>query len=309
MRKALIVATVIILSSTVSGLDATIAKDCSFDVSEYEPVISMAAPNGTISNPGPPDMYRWKLCVDGIQESSISTSCEKKTGFFISSKTKKAHLSFSDSYNLHVCTENIKVNFRAGQCFDNQTKLISMSGKSNAHVANPGVFGNHLCGSLVRPENITMEMEANLSSNDEVYFDDTEIDPGDKEYPPAEFPYLVSVSDQYTTGIVKNSFQRAERRISGRNSLILKSDTGKKFLIPFFSGDRDDVEERQQLIMDSEFMAQLKPSFSQVIPDEPNVKVSFTSDVELESDLDLFPGSYSLNITKIGENRVRIERE
>jgi len=64
-------------------LKSEISQSCDL---KYEPIISMADPTKTTSNPGPPDIFEYKVCVKGIVESSISTQCDTTTGFIYLAK-------------------------------------------------------------------------------------------------------------------------------------------------------------------------------------------------------------------------------
>jgi len=306
MRKTLLAVALLVLlgqASADSGIDSKIVNECPAD---YEPVISMDAPNKTYSHPGPPDFFKHNLCVKGIKDSGIKSSCTDNEVFYIhSNETEYAHFSHSGGYNIPVCADRMVTQVR-DSCMENQTSIMSVSSDHNAHVARLGILDKELCGFYQEPKNVTLEMEFNLTSSDTVIADGDEI--GDEEIFLAEFPYIVSEGAGYVSGIVADDMIRMERRIGQENTLVMERSEGE-FILPFTSGGSEDIEDRQDSILDSDLISQVSPSFGFYIPEEPKLKVTLDPrDVELNSGLSIQEGSYSINITKSGEDSVTIER-
>lgn len=304
MRKALLAVFVglIIGTSGASSLESTIQQNCP---SDYEPVISMAEPDKAYSNPGPPDFYSYNLCVKGIVEAKVASSCQKNVGFYLSENdTLDAHFSMFSSYKVPVCTSRMVTRVQ-NSCFTNQTTLMSVSSDHNGHVAKPGFYDKQLCGFFAAPENITLEMEFNLSSSDDVYFDDKQI--GEGEFRLAEYPYIVSEDGQTTAGIVAPGMIRVERKLNDRNRLVMERSTGT-FLVPFTRGDHENIEDDQEKVLEGTFLEQLEPSFSFFTPEEATVRTILDSNVTIHSSLSIGQGTYTLEIVKIGDNTVRIRR-
>lgn len=304
MRKALLLLVLGLLagSAGASSIDAVIQQDCPVD---YEPVISMSNPDKGYSNPAPPGFYSYDLCVQGVEEAKIADSCSRNTGFYLSeNSTDNAHFSMFSSYKVPVCTSRMVTQVR-DSCLDNQTALMSVSGETNAHVASPGFFDDQLCGFFASPENITVEMEFNLTSSDQVYADDQEI--GEQELRLAEFPYVVSEGGGVTAGMVAPGMIRVERELDTRNRLVMERSEGT-FLVPFTKGDHDNIEDDQEEILNGRFLSQLDASFSYFKPEEATVRTILASNVTVESGIELSQGTHMLEIIKTGENTVRIER-
>jgi hypothetical protein len=311
-RKILITAAVILLLP--SALAANDNKELKSEISrscdlKYEPVISMADPDSRISNPGPPDTYEYNLCVKGISESVISTSCDTTTGFYLSSKNRSAHFSEQNSYYWRVCTDRMRTRISSGPAEDNETALFSVSDRHNGHVAKPGFYNYNVYGRYRAPENVTLELEFNLSSSDDVYFDDKEVN-GEQEFtPPAVFPYLISESDSESvvSGIVTPSFTKASRTFSNsKNRLSITRSGSGGFIVPFTAGDVDDINGKEEAIMNREFVNSISPNFGFRRIEKPNVKVRLDR-ADIVSDLSLSAGAYRINVTKTGESQVSIK--
>ncbi len=291
------------LAASESSLDSMIAESCPDD---YEPVISMAAPDKTYSHPGPPDFFQYNLCVQGITETRIAHECTGNEGFYLhSNNTDYAHFSMHSTYNIPVCTDQMVTQVR-DSCQQNQTSLFSVSSEHNAHVASPGVFDNEVCGFFQPPENVTLSMEFNLTSSDDVYFDEQTVDEGEQYL--AEFPYIVSEGDNHVAGIVADDMIKVERRVGQENRISMERDTGE-FLVPFTHGDHLNVERRQELILENEFMEQLLPSFGFFMPEQARIKTALDTEVIIDSGIELDRGSHTIEITKTGENQVTIEQK
>ncbi len=295
----------VLVPGAAANLDTSIAKDCD----GAETLISMATPDDTYSNPGPPNMYEWNVCVTGLDNAEISDSCDMNTGFYLSSENRAAHLSAFSGYNKHVCTGQMETRISSGPKRSDESFLFTVSNKSNGHVAGKDVFKYNVYGSYTSPQNVTVSMDFNLSSDDSVYFDGTEVESERSFTPPAGFPYMVSESDTFTSGILTTTFLESERSIDEDNVLSFTTEPEKSsFYVPFFAGNTRDIEEREDMIMEGIFMDQLSPGFSNVIPESPVVRVIYSPEKELRSDMSLYPGSYSFNITKTGEDRASLRR-
>ncbi len=300
LLKILLVIALIIPAS--AALEVKYADECG----SYEPLISFDS-NETYSHPAEPNYYSNNVCVSGIESSSISTSCKSNSGFYLSSREENAHFSIFDSYNLHVCTGRMAVTTSTGSCPSNSTVLFSASSKDDAHVSKPSVFDTKVCGTYQSPENVTVEMEFNLSSSDKIYFDGQRVQTERDFSPPAEFPYLVSDSDDYVSGLVTSSFLKAERNLEDKNLLsITKESNRANFILPLTQGNKGAIEGRKQTITGRSFLDKLKPSFGFIIHQEPLVRVSYEPEISLNSELDLSSGGYSISVRKTGSNEVDI---
>lgn len=118
-------------------------------------------------------------------------------------------------------------------------------------------------------ENVTLEMNFNLSGSDDVYFDGSTVGRG--SFSSGE-PYLVSESGS-AAGIVSRSFIEVSRELDTRNRLVMIREPGPgSFLLPFtrsFTDVRDDVSDVKLGV----FMSQVSPSFGYAELDERVVKV------------------------------------
>jgi len=303
MKKWFLLAT--LLAFTFSGASAEIETKIASDCGSFEPLISVSDPTEKSSHPAEPGYYDQNICIKGIEEAKIDTSCGKNTGFYLSSRHGDAHFSNLESYNLHVCTGQLKVPIKSS-CSSNETALFSVSSKENAHVSEPGLFDLNACASFQTPQNISIEIQHGLDSNEEVFFDGSQLTGENTFTPPADFPYIVAESGGYTTGLVSTEFLKAERKTDPKRSLILtKEPRSGSIAIPLAEGDHNDIENRETILENNQFFNAIAPSFNYVIDTKPTVRVMLQRN-DLKSSLDLSQGSYSIELRNIGDNEVKI---
>lgn len=294
---------ILIGSFSAAEITSEVKKSCTGSQS----LISISNESSENSHPAEPGYYQKQICVDGVEHNfKIDSSCEKNTGFYLSGRENNSHLSTYNRYDLRVCTGNMNIALKQ-RCNNNETAIFSASGTDDAHVSTPGFFNLNACASLSEPENVSITAEFNLSSSDKVYFDDNEIENEGNLFPPAEFPYLVSRSGEQMGGIITSDFIKASREIEGKNKLkIVKSGSKGSFMIPFTNADITDLEEREKLIKDKNFLNRIRSNFGFYMPEMPTIRSRYDPEINISSSLDLPPGSYSLRITKTGENEVGI---
>lgn len=310
MRKTLsflsLVAVLVLLSGTASaqeaGLDVVIEQECD---SDYEPLVSMTNPDETFNNPGVPGFYTYDVCVQGIRDSTITeTSCDENTGFHMFSDDERSHFSTDEVYNLNVCTGQMATSVQPS-CGSNQTTIMSVSDDHNAHIAGPGVFDQHLCGFIEAPTEVSVTLSFE-SEQQSVYFDGEEVD-GSQSFSIAEYPYIISEDGGIVQGLVASDFQSADRFLNGQDEFVLRRESDSaSFFVPFTQGDRFDIENRQEAVLGNEFTNLLNPSFAFFIPDTPTIKIALDPDAEVESELNISAGSYTLVVRKTDDNQVEI---
>ena len=311
IRKAfgLILLLIILSFNGSASLNSTIAESCP---DNYQGILSMANPDATFSNPGPPGLYQYNVCVTGITEVEIRNQCRDTPAFYLSSDSTDAHFSNTKGYNMEVCTGRMITRVK-DSCLPNQTALFKVSEPINGqgrHVSgldsnNP--YNQFVCGFYAPPSNISYSLDFNLSNSDEVYFDDEQKTSEFTKSTLAEFPYLVSVSSQHIAGLVANSYVEASREIDGTNKLTLKREAGKNgVIIPLTPGDTDTIEDKQGVILDNRFLNQLYPSFNFFTPSTPVVRVVLASDAELVSNLSIGAGGHNIQLEKTGDNEITI---
>ncbi|PSG98911.1 MAG: hypothetical protein BRC29_02160 [Nanohaloarchaea archaeon SW_7_43_1] len=307
MRKTFLSLICILLVSSVSGQIETEFRDqCE---PREEPLISISDPNKRYSHPAEPGYYDNNLCIEGISDVDIQKErCTGTTGFHLSSREDNAHFSTFGGYRLNVCTSEMstRTTLIGETCLANETELFSVSGLDNAHVGGPSLFNRLVCGSYAEPENITLEIEFNLTSNDDVYFDNEEVE-GEQSFDSADYPAMVAEGDELASGIVSDEMSSASRRIDEENVYVMKSDSASSdFIIPLTEGDRNKIQNRKELIKQNEFLEQIKPSFAYVLPEIREVRVIYDPEIDLDSNISYRPGRYDFEITKEGENSVGI---
>lgn len=312
MRKPLLILAFIVAMSFsgAADLDSTIAETCP---SGFEPLVSMEDPNATFNNIGTDDMYDYKVCVDGITNSRVGMTCRGNAGFYMSSKSTDAHFSAVQGYNMHVCTGNMVTEVR-DSCNENQKALFSVSKRING-------FGRHIgglidgydevvCGEFAVPSNVTVKLEYNLSSDDEAYFDDQEIEQTHFSRL-AEFPYIVTEGEDEVSGIVSPEFLSARRELDETNELSIKRRIeGAGVFIPLTRGGHENIEDDEEEVLNREFLAQSSPNFGGYPSGTPMVRaILLRSDMDLESNISLNQGTHTVRLVKTGEEEIKISSE
>jgi hypothetical protein len=296
--------------SGAAELNSTIAQSCP---SGWEPLVSMDDPNATYNNIGTSEMYDYKVCVNGISNSQVSMTCQGNTGFYVSSDSTDAHFSSVEGYNMHVCTGNMITSVK-DSCNVNQTALFSVSNRING-------FGRHIgglidgydqvvCGEYAVPSTMTVELDFNLSSNDNAYFDDQKVE--SFQYSSlAEFPYLVLQNEGEVAGIVSPAFISARRELQDTNRISLKRDVEDSgVFLPFTRGSHEQIEDDQEAVLNREFLTQSRPNFGGYPSRLPMIRsVLLRSGVDLESNISLSQGTHTVELVKTGENEVTIVQE
>lgn len=311
MRKTaltlLILSGILLFSGTATAqeegsLEVQIVQDCPDD---YEPLVSMTNPEETFNNPGVPGFYTYDVCVQGIRDSEItSNQCDENVGFHLFSEEENSHFSTDEVYNLNVCTGQMATSVQPS-CSENQTTIMSVSDDHNAHIAEPGVFDQHLCGFIEAPNDVSVTLSFE-SEQQNVYFDGSEVD-GSQSFSIAEYPYLISEDGGTVQGLVASDFQSAQRSVNGHDEFMMSRERGSAtFFIPFTEGDRNDIENREEAVLNNEFLTLLDPSFGFFIPDTPKIKIALKPNTNVDSQLDISSGSYTLVVRKTDENEVEI---
>ncbi|MFB6209497.1 MAG: hypothetical protein ABEJ56_05170 [Candidatus Nanohaloarchaea archaeon] len=312
MKRLYLLSLLLMVPFAQADISSNIDSSCG----DAEPVISLSDPSKEYSHPGDLNQYSENVCVSGLEDPVEVTSgeCSKNVGFYISGRNRKAHLSFTGAYNLKVCTGKMKTRLTSplGACKSNETALFSVSPvdesspKVNLHAADTNVFDRLVCGSISRPENVSLQLEFNHTSSDEVYFSGERVY-GNESFSSSSYPYLVAQGDGYVAGIVKKDFLSAGRNISDNN--LLQMSTKRKsasFLLPFTKGDYFEIDDQETTIRNDNFVSNIEPSFGFLMPDEATVRVRYDPDYNLSSEVDVLPGRYDFEVEKTGDNKAKI---
>lgn len=313
MRKVFLLGIFVIAmtGSSSAQLDSQISQSCAGD---YEPVVSMAHPNKTINNIGTPGTFEYKVCVRGIIDVSFQNDCPGATSFFISSNSTHAHFSQDQGYNLGVCTEEMVTTLNETSCGPGYEPLFTVSdpingfGRHIAGFADGKNYSNIVCAVESPPQNVTLGIKFNLSSSDEVYFDDQRLSGEFSDSSIAEFPYILSTDGDVVSGIVSNEYKKISREINGYNELKVRRDVDTaNYYIPFTSGDHESVEDDQERFFEGGIENTLNPSFNMDLGGEPTVRAIAEQDAVIISNLSIGGGSHTIRIEKTGDNEITIE--
>lgn len=279
----------------------------------FEPVVSMEHPNKTFNNIGHPSYFDYKVCVRGLVESKIANDCQGAVAFYISSNNTDAHFSKVKGYNWEVCTGNVVTTLEDSSCNNGAVPLFSVSDKIQGfgrHIAglHPGKrFSNTVCAYFSPPENVTVGLKFNLSSSDEVYFDDQKINGEFEDTSIAEYPYIIAQDGDTIAGLVMNDYISVKRSIGKYNKYEVKREIGEaSYYLPFTRGDKDDLERTQEDFFDGTIRNGINPSFSFNMAGTPVVRAIAEQEVTIVSNLSVGSGSHSVEIEKTGDNRITI---
>lgn len=282
-------------------LASTVSSECP---SDHERVISMFNPNETFSNAAARGLYDRNLCLKGPGDI-LYNSCSEPD-FYLSGNTTNSHFSTNNVYGMGVCISEFR-NRVGDSCFDNETAIMSVSSKHNAHVGWPGFFDKQLCGWLEpeKPDNTTVKI--NLDSGGTVFIDDVNT------YGPvkvAEYPYIVQEDEPHLRGIVSHSMIEAEAGSNKRRLEMTTSVENGRYFIPFTEGDHENVENRQEEVLDRTFLSLVNPQFGEGSEETPLVKtIIIGEDVNFTSSIDVGPGTYTMELVKTGENEIEIRQK
>ena len=312
MRKVIFLGILFLLfaNNSAAEIDSQISKNCP---GNFEPVVSMQDPNETFNNIGTPERYEYKVCVRGIIEANFKTECPGFTSFYISSNSTYAHFSEQSGYNIGVCTESMETIIN--ETCDNSEPLFTVSEPINGfgrHIAglHPGKrFDKFLCAFDAPPDNVTLEMKFNISSSDDVYFDDKEVTGEFEDNDIAEFPYIVGTDGDLVSGIVVHEYQRVSREIDEYNKFRVRKDVEQAtYYVPFTSGTHEVLEDDQERFFERSIEDSLNPSFAMDLGGEPVVRAIARQDAVIVSNLSIGGGSHSIRIEKTGDNEITIEQ-
>ncbi len=287
-RKTILVLLLLLLSTSVSGLEASIKNSCG---PQEEPLISMYSLNN--SHAATPGHFQYQVCVEGERDFNIRDECgPEEVRVFSLFSENNSHISMYSSYTYEVCSKDTRGAVRSS-CFSNETAAFSVHSDNNSHVGEVGYYGDNLCLFKQPPKNITLSISG-LSGNFQA--DDDPIAQGNN-LRLAEYPYIVAENSGKVRGIVSyTEFVELSRSSSDKISV---TQTGPTFLVPFTEGDHQVIEDRQELVINTRFFNVLNPSFGFNIPEQPQVRVALKPDQDVEG----FTGTLRNSIEIAVQNR------
>lgn len=259
--KTVLVLLLLLLSASVSGLNSSINNSCSGD---EEPLVSINDTNG--SHVAEPGYYDKDVCVEGAVEFEIKQGCDQNQieTFALFNRTN-SHLSMYSTYKYSVCSNSVSASVE-NTCSKGKA-VLSVESDNNTHAAGPGKLSQQLCLFPEDPENVTLEISGLAGT---FYGDGQQISSG-QTIRIAEYPYIVAEQSSTVTGIVSYGDFIKFSRPSQDTLSLTQTETG--FIVPFTSGNHGDIEDRQELVLNREFLNQLSPNFAFFIPEIPTVKV------------------------------------
>ncbi len=234
---------------------------------------------GHVAEPG---YYGHEVCVEGEIEYNVRESCTGgETHVFSLFDRTNSHLSMYSTYNYDVCSRQTRA-WVDSTCSENGTAVLSVESDNNTHVAEPNHedFSQQICMSFIEPENVTVELSG--LSGDDFYVDDHEetVEPREESWRLLEYPYVVAEENNHVTGLVS---QGDFVKLSHPDETVMSMTVSEgSILVPHTEGGVENIERRQDMVLDNVFLRQLSPSFAFFIPDQPTVRVVLQPDQEVE---------------------------
>lgn len=276
MSRKILVVTVLMLvyTGTVS------AQDYEFSVREdscndrEEPIISLNDREG--GNAGEPGYFKWQVCGAGVEEVNIRDECGPETNSIFSMYQRNdSHVSIYGSYRLNVCaTFTASINNTCSP----ENRIISLVREDNSHAGAPGELSEQICATG-RGEVDTVTVEMQLPGTGDVYSDGEQISEGTYTAQELEYPYLVT---NEPSGIVSyGDLESITYSTEGSRTVFRVTQSSGQFIIPNTLESYIEIEDRQESIVNRNFLEQLEPSFYYPQPESPTVKVIMESNVTM----------------------------
>lgn len=295
LRKTLLLATILISTGSVSGIDADITESCDGD---FEPIASLENTEGGFV--AEPDYYNENICVNNIEYSEIREICTSRENIVMSleSRSDTKISIYDNNYDYRICVPNIKSAVR-DSCLEDETKVLSVESDNDSYAAAPGytdsTFDQSFCLSTSSAENVSISLSGLEGT---FYSNGSKIETGASITSPINYPYIVDDQPKGLVGygdvirISKTSFNTAK--------MTQKTDSGS-FLVPFTKGGNQEILDEQEEILDRIFLNTVSPSFGFISVDEPELKVAYSPNRSLEGFSDSVRVNYNdLRIRNLG---------
>ncbi len=229
----------------------------------------MYSKNG--GNIGSPGHYKWQVCLTETNHTAFRQRCQGSENRIISMYQRNdSHASSYGDYKWSVCVPDISTSF-------NQTcsnAIASMKFRDNSHLGGPDHFKWKICPTVTKqPDNTTLQM--NLDSGSTVFIDDVNTLGPVKV---AEYPYIVRENPPYLRGIVSYNMLSTSSSSDKRRLEITASADNSEYLLPFTEADHQDVENREEKVLNRELLNLVDPSFGPGISSQSTVKVALKTD-------------------------------
>lgn len=288
--KTVLLFSLILAVPLVSGLSVSIKSSCN---SDEENMVSLNS-TSTGGHLGEPELYDDQVCVEGATELELKQTCGSTQSVLFSLYSRNnSHFSIFPDYRYNVCSEDLTASVK-NSCPGNSTAAFSVFSRDSSHAAALGVYGKTLCLSRQAPKNITVQLTG-LSGS--FYADNQPISTGET-LTLVEYPYIVAEENGMTRGVVSyGDFVKLSRPSTGTASLTQQSSS---FLLPYFKGGHEELEDEQEQVMERRFLNLLSPSFTYPIPDNPYVRVILEPDQKVEGFRDTLRGSIEIQAKNKG---------
>lgn len=242
-----------------------------------------------------PGYYDNQVCASGVEEVELAETCPDGLSSIVNLyQEEDSHVSVYSQYRLKVCASfPAQIN---NSCPSSQ-RIVSMTQLDNAHVGEPGALEHQLCAEGSTVSTVTLEME--LDAQD-AYVDGEQASEGTYSSSTLEYPYIVSGDP---VGIVGYSDPVSVSHSSdGSRKTFSVSQDGGTFLLPNTQGGYEEIENREENVIQRNLLEQLSPSFAYLIPDTPEVRVIYDPDINLTGfDRDQ-RGSVDLYVRHVSDN-------
>lgn len=268
-RILILVTLMIAFMGTTSAQEFSIKDQCG---DREENLFSLYNKSG--GHAGAPGYFDNQVCASGVEEVEIAETCSTGLNSILNFyQENDTHASIYSAYRLKVCASfPAKIN---NSCPTDQ-RIVSMETLDNSHVGEPGALEYQLCAEGGTVNTVTLSMEFDAGS---VYVDGQAASEGTYSGGNLNYPYIVSDDP---AGIVSyGNPVSIEYGTDGPNETFTVTQEGGSFILPNTEGGYDNVENREESILQKTFLEQLSPSFAFLIPDTPEVRVIYDPDINI----------------------------
>lgn len=257
------------------------------------------------------------VCASGIQDAEYTNVCtgdNREIMSFFGTEVNTTHLSTdSQMFDYKLCTRALSIGVR-NSCPNTTVTIASIFKTPEGHLAEPGVYGNQLCGGLINT--VTAAMQFHLGPDDDIYLPQ---DMSQSENPPTgrytnlpDGGYIVAENDSMVAGMVAGENTRLTEinyDEAGADHVFNMTQSRTKdvsFYLPFTRGNHLDVEDRRLLIQRDQFLEKINPNFGLQFAEHLLVRLTLgLTDIDIVNDLSLSGGFYDLTISNMGTTNGR----
>lgn len=227
---------------------------------------------GNVAEPG---YYKWQVCASGVAETDFARDCSADTSpIAYLAKKNNSHIFTTDQRDWKVCAGfSASINNSCQQ--DNI--ILSTAKENDSHAGDPGALQNKLCASDREVETVSLEMS--IPEGNSIVSDGQTVSSG-YSADTLDYPALTTADP---AGIVSyGDFQSVSYENVGSRDKLRMTQSDGSFIVPNTEGGFSDLEDDQEDVDSREFLGRISPSFTEPEPEQQDVRVIYSPDIELQ---------------------------